>query len=103
VAHEALIREWPTLRGWLEEDRAGPILHQHLTEDTNEWVKAGGDPGLLYAAPACSRPRPGQRNPDSISLQEQEFLEASRRQARRSRAGPQAGPSQPRCSASSSA
>ena len=21
VAHEVLIREWPTLRGWLEEDR----------------------------------------------------------------------------------
>ena len=23
VAHEVLIREWPTLRGWLEEDREG--------------------------------------------------------------------------------
>ncbi len=23
VAHEALIREWPALRGWLEEDREG--------------------------------------------------------------------------------
>ena len=28
VAHEVLIREWPTLRGWLEEDREGLRLHR---------------------------------------------------------------------------
>ena len=28
VAHEVLIREWPTLRAWLEEDRAGIRLHR---------------------------------------------------------------------------
>jgi len=32
VAHEALIREWPTLREWLAEDREGLRLHRHLTE-----------------------------------------------------------------------
>jgi hypothetical protein len=32
VAHEALIREWPALRGWLEEDREGLRIHRHLTE-----------------------------------------------------------------------
>ena len=30
VAHEALLREWPRLRGWLEEDAEGRRLHQHL-------------------------------------------------------------------------
>ena len=30
VAHEVLIREWPTLRGWLEEDREGIRLHRQL-------------------------------------------------------------------------
>src|SRR5262249_40626409 len=29
VAHEALLREWPRLRDWLEEDRAGQRLHSH--------------------------------------------------------------------------
>ena len=24
VAHEALLREWPRLRGWIQEDAAGP-------------------------------------------------------------------------------
>ena len=32
VAHEALLREWPRLRGWLEEDADGRRLHQHLIE-----------------------------------------------------------------------
>src|SRR5258705_6044435 len=32
VAHEALIREWPTLRDWLSQDREGLLLHRHLTE-----------------------------------------------------------------------
>ena len=30
VAHEALLREWPRLRGWLAEDAEGRHLHQHL-------------------------------------------------------------------------
>ena len=30
VAHEALIREWPALRGWLEEDRDGLRIHREV-------------------------------------------------------------------------
>ena len=30
VAHEALLREWPRLRGWLEEDAQGRRLHRQL-------------------------------------------------------------------------
>jgi hypothetical protein len=41
VAHEALIREWPTLRGWLEEDRAGLRLHRHLTLAAEGWERQG--------------------------------------------------------------
>ena len=41
VAHEALIREWPTLRAWLDEDRDGLRLHQHLAESAQEWAAAG--------------------------------------------------------------
>jgi hypothetical protein len=45
VAHEALIREWPTLREWLNQNRQGLILHRQLTEDTNDWLKLGRDSG----------------------------------------------------------
>ncbi|HEV8251459.1 MAG TPA: protein kinase, partial [Gaiellaceae bacterium] len=48
VAHEALLREWPRLRGWLEEDSEGRRLHRHLIESAKEWDRAGRDPGELY-------------------------------------------------------
>ena len=37
VAHEALLREWPRLRGWLEDDVAGRRLHEHLMQSARTW------------------------------------------------------------------
>jgi WD40 repeat protein len=37
VAHEALLREWPRLRGWLEEDADGRRLHLHLINAARDW------------------------------------------------------------------
>ena len=48
MGHEALIREWPTLREWLNADREGLRLHRHLTEAAQEWARLGRDPGELY-------------------------------------------------------
>jgi WD40 repeat protein/DNA-binding SARP family transcriptional activator len=48
VAHEALLREWPRLRGWLEEDAEGRRLHQHLIQAARDWEAGGRDPGELY-------------------------------------------------------
>ena len=48
VAHEALIREWPTLRGWLEEDRERLRLHRRLVDAAQEWELLGRDPDGLY-------------------------------------------------------
>ncbi len=48
VAHEALLREWPRLGQWLEEDRAGRRLHQHMIEAAKEWTGSGRDAGELY-------------------------------------------------------
>jgi WD40 repeat protein/DNA-binding SARP family transcriptional activator len=48
VAHEALLREWPRLRGWLEEDAEGRRLHQHLIHAARDWDARGRDRGELY-------------------------------------------------------
>ncbi len=48
VAHEALLREWPRLRGWLEEDADGRRLHQHLTAASRDWQAAGRDTSELF-------------------------------------------------------
>jgi len=49
VAHEALIRGWPRLQGWIGEDRAGLLTHRRLTEAAEEWERNGKDRGYLYA------------------------------------------------------
>src|SRR5262249_21169195 len=48
IAHEALIREWPRLRGWLEEDVAGRALRAHLTQTSKLWAERDRDAGDLY-------------------------------------------------------
>jgi class 3 adenylate cyclase/WD40 repeat protein/energy-coupling factor transporter ATP-binding protein EcfA2 len=48
VAHEVLIRRWPTLRRWLEEDREGIRLHRRLGDAARLWTAAGREPADLY-------------------------------------------------------
>ncbi|MFC5833990.1 caspase, EACC1-associated type [Nonomuraea insulae] len=48
IIHEALIRAWPRLRLWLDTDRAGLLVEQHLTEAALRWDRGGRDPGELY-------------------------------------------------------
>ena len=80
VAHEALIREWPTLRDWLNQNRDDLILHRQLTEDTNDWIKLDRDPGALYRGARLGQMLEwAETNADLISLTEQEFLDASRK------------------------
>jgi WD40 repeat protein/tRNA A-37 threonylcarbamoyl transferase component Bud32 len=48
VAHEALLREWPRLREWIEEDAEGRRLRRHVTQAAAEWEAADHDEGELY-------------------------------------------------------
>ena len=48
VAHEALIREWPRLRRWLDEDRAGIRAHRQLGDAARLWNAGGRDDSDLY-------------------------------------------------------
>jgi len=41
VAHEALLRKWPLLRGWLDEAREFLIGRQQLEQDRRDWTAAG--------------------------------------------------------------
>ena len=51
VAHEALLREWPRLRDWIDEDAEGRRLRRHVTQAATEWDAADRDPGELYRGP----------------------------------------------------
>jgi WD40 repeat protein/DNA-binding SARP family transcriptional activator len=48
VAHEALLREWPRLRAWLEEDEQGRRLHRRLGDAARAWEADGRDHAGLY-------------------------------------------------------
>jgi WD40 repeat protein len=50
VAHEALIRGWPRLRQWVDEDRAALRVRRRLTEAAREWERLARDDGALYRA-----------------------------------------------------
>jgi WD40 repeat protein len=50
VAHEALIRGWPRLRQWVDEDRAALRVRRRLTESAREWERLARDDGALYRA-----------------------------------------------------
>ncbi|MGI8999212.1 MAG: BMP family ABC transporter substrate-binding protein, partial [Candidatus Limnocylindria bacterium] len=78
VAHEALIREWPALRGWLDADREGLRIHRHLTESAGSWVSSGKDPGELYrGARLAAASALSQDGILDLMAREQEFLTAS--------------------------
>ena len=47
VAHEALIREWPRLRSWVDDKRHDLLLQRRLREAVVEWDASNRDPGYL--------------------------------------------------------
>ncbi|HEY3229713.1 MAG TPA: hypothetical protein VGJ87_10860, partial [Roseiflexaceae bacterium] len=48
IAHEALVRNWPTLVDWLEDERAAMAVRRRLEAKAVEWVRLGrGAGGLL--------------------------------------------------------
>ena len=78
VAHEALIREWPTLREWLNQDREGLQLHRRLTEAVHEWEILERDEGMLYRGIQLAQASAwAALHTNSLNTTEKMFLEAS--------------------------
>ncbi|MCD6014638.1 MAG: transcriptional activator domain [Solirubrobacterales bacterium] len=78
VAHEALLREWPRLRGWLEEDAEGRRLHQHLIQAAEEWEASGRDPAELYRGARLASALDWAAGHDAeLNELERDFLDAS--------------------------
>lgn len=78
VAHEALIRDWQRLRGWLESNREIKNWRVQLTHDIADWQKDGGS--LLRDGRLAEAQEMLTRYPDSLLIGEQEtrFIQASK-------------------------
>ncbi|HEY3310974.1 MAG TPA: helix-turn-helix domain-containing protein [Anaerolineales bacterium] len=88
VAHEALIREWPTLRGWLEENRDGLRLHHQLTGAAQEWDQAQRSEDLLFRGARLAQVREwAAAHSVDMNVLEREFLDASQAWADHDAAG----------------
>jgi len=89
IAHDALLTEWPRLRGWLEDDQASWILHGHLAADAAEW-NLSRQPDFLYRGMQLTSVQHATAvwaaSPDrfpALSPAEQDFLRASETADRR--------------------
>jgi WD40 repeat protein/DNA-binding SARP family transcriptional activator len=79
LAHEALARAWPRLRGWLEESHTGLRLAAQLREAARSWDEFGRDQAGLYRGARLVAVLDAVDHDDiTLDPMEQEFLDASR-------------------------
>ena len=86
LAHEALLREWPRLAGWIDEDRDELRIRRALSAAARDWDGLRRDEGALYRGARLRETVQwdGARRP-SLSVIEREFLRASELVGRRER------------------
>jgi WD40 repeat protein/DNA-binding SARP family transcriptional activator len=84
VAHEALLREWPRLRGWLDEDAQGRHTQRRVTDAAREWDERGRDVGDLYRGARLAVALEWRAGHESeLNATERAFLDAGRTAAGR--------------------
>jgi WD40 repeat protein/energy-coupling factor transporter ATP-binding protein EcfA2 len=77
VAHEALVRGWPRLRGWINAARQDLVVHRRLTDAVAEWARLKDD-GALYRGVRLGEAQAlRERDPDALNDAERAFLDAS--------------------------
>ena len=78
LTHEALLREWPRLAGWIEEDRAGLRISRNLTSAAEEWRDLDHDEDALYRGTRLIEADEWRASHEpSLNQLEREFLDAS--------------------------
>jgi WD40 repeat protein len=79
VAHEALIRHWPQLRAWLEQDRAQLRLREEIGDAAREWVDHGKNAAyLVHRGDRLRTARPLLEKPRFLGDNERQYLSACR-------------------------
>ncbi|GAA1569945.1 hypothetical protein GCM10009827_109680 [Dactylosporangium maewongense] len=84
ISHDALLGAWPTLRTWLDTDRATLVVGQQLAVAATTWRRENADPAVLYQGTRLAAARAWTaEHPEELSDVVREFLDASTRQSRR--------------------
>ena len=78
VAHEALLREWGRLHGWLEAAREDLQLERRLAAASTEWSESQEDPSVLLQGERLTRLEGWvARSALALTREERAFVEAS--------------------------
>ncbi|MEM8745228.1 MAG: BTAD domain-containing putative transcriptional regulator [Actinomycetota bacterium] len=78
VAHEALLREWPLLAGWLADDAAVLTALDRLSTAADSWVEGGRvESDLARSARLASAADVATAAPDRLRPVDREFVDAS--------------------------
>ncbi|WP_112266167.1 nSTAND1 domain-containing NTPase [Lentzea terrae] len=78
LTHEAVIRSWPRLSGWLTANRDALRVHHQLTEAAATWETLNRDSGALYRGVRLALAREwATGDDDAMSARERRFLNAS--------------------------
>ena len=78
VAHEALLREWPTLRGWVDSRRESLVLQRRFQVALGEWDESDRNPSNLLVGGKLSQYEDWGAGEDiTLTTAERGFLEAS--------------------------
>jgi DNA-binding SARP family transcriptional activator/WD40 repeat protein/energy-coupling factor transporter ATP-binding protein EcfA2 len=81
LAHEALVREWPRLKGWLEEDRDGQRILRHLADTADAWDSMERPDSELYRGVRLAQATDWRdRATPELTAVERDFLTASQAQ-----------------------
>jgi WD40 repeat protein len=87
ISHEELLRAWPRLRAWLDEDRVGNLIRQNVEDAAADWAGAGCDRSRLYRGGRLQDAAAWARSHEqALTDVAQRFLLASLQLARRTRA-----------------
>lgn len=79
VAHEALLREWDRLAGWIERHRAALRRHEAFAAAVEEWETSGRDPDYLLSGTRLEETDATIREGAlQLTSRERAFLTASR-------------------------
>ncbi len=78
IAHEALLREWPRLRAWVDDRREDLLTHRRLAAAAREWVDSERDDSFLLTGGMLTRLAAWEETTGvALSRAEQDLLEAS--------------------------
>ena len=91
LSHDVLLRAWPRLRGWLEEDQASWILYSQVADAAAAWHDSRDDSSFLYRGAqltalqqAVTRWSANPSRSPALTDTQRGFLQESRRQQIRS-------------------